>query len=294
MVSQGQSSSVSAPVIPTYGNSQSSDYEAFYQMKNDYDQWLLDQKAQAADDEEVKSALASMEELMAEAKIGHNKNAEFMAMMLFFYQVMPNLMQQQQDNITALADSQNIDSDLRNFVTNIQGDINSGYTNSSGGAGSSYTINQPTAEDIMGNIADLKQWTTFLSTTSCNGTTPLDASDADNLLSNMSSIATSIGDTYTPGGSNFNTIAITVENTINGIYGEQPNNPQFQANQQTVSSIQQNLQQANSTTSSIATTTQTTEQFFVNQYNQFTGIDNSLQQSYASTNNSMVNNQKSN
>jgi hypothetical protein len=44
----------------------------------------------------------------------------------------------------------------------------------------------------------------------------------------------------------------------------------------------------------MSTTTQTIEQFYTNEYNQITGIDNSMQQSWVSGQTSMINNQKAN
>ena len=336
-------------------------------MQTDYDQWYSDEQTMQQDEESLATAIADL----VNVSHGHNYNATFEAMMMFFTQVFPDVLNIQQDQLNTLSDTQNISSDLRSFVTSIQNDSNtlSGanlYTNTpsngnpswSGpnwpGAGGEY-LNA--AHDFYGNTCDLYAWAHFLgSPDSVQGlsganapSSALSSSDAEQITGYSVSIANEIlnpwsgayasapaaglsvsgtGANILTDNNNINWMNETIQNpsSPNGIFPNvtTPHNgfniayvlwlssqnisynttlgsSTTTANQPTVwtdntplKDIQQDLQQDNSSTSSLATTTQTTEQFYTNQYNQLTGIDNSMQQNFVEEISAIIQNESPN
>lgn len=290
-------------------------------IENDVQQWLNDQAQIGVDESDLQTALAQMEK---EAKSGN----VFGAMMVFFTSVFPDVLTYQQDTMNTLADSQNIASDLRAFATSIQNDFNASAglspTTVVNGQVEPNQAALDNAKDLFNNTNDLNSWATFLSNpqsgfpwTSAN--CPLDHSDGLTITSQMSGIVSAFGGSngeQVQTGWNYNNGTWTAINTSvswsdsdegssmaaalyawnnttnlpsNAPSGTTPPNVP-PANQ--VKEIQGNLQQANSAVSTMATTTQTTEQFYTNQYNQLTGIDNSIQQNTISEESSFVTNQK--
>lgn len=268
-----------SPFDPNNQNDDPGNYANDQQIASDVNQWLADQNQMSLDKTAIETALANL-------KSG-SPDAIFAALMAFFMQIFPDVLNYQQDNMNSLADSQNISSDLRGFVNSIQNDFNEGASISAG-----------QAADLNNNAQDLFNWTNYLDGTSTtpgpwSGAPPLDPTDGGQINQMISGIASEFGGT---GGS----ATVLPTNWAGNIApdmntwftppapgGTGPANPAPQ-----IKAIQGDLQQANSSVSTMATTTQTSEQFYTNQYNQLTGIDNSMQQNSASEVSSFVTNQK--
>lgn len=336
----------------------------------DYDQWYTDEQTMQQDEESLAAAIADL----VNVSHGHNYNATFEAMMMFFTQVFPDVLNIQQDQLNTLSDSQNISSDLRSFVTSIQNDMNTIsqsqlYTNNptSGNPSWSSRPNWTAAGDgdasfdFYGNTCDLYAWAHFLSSSSstnglsANISSPLNVSDANQMEQYSVGIANEIVNPWgtssysvtfnvknnnilnddqgnlwftdpasnptTPSGATSNpfptppsgqdyigfNVAYAIwlsSQTIN--YNTNPppapsgggnplsTQPGVWTDNNPIKTIQQNLQEDNSATSSISTTTQTTEQFYTNQYNQLTGIDNSMQQNFVEEISAIIQNESPN
>lgn len=295
-------------------------------IQNSVQQWLDDQAQVGIDKQAIDAAIAQME-----ADITHGNNV-FGAMMIFFSSIFPDVLTYQEDTMNTLADSQNISSDLRSFVTQIQKDFNTGATLDPNGSGSASA--NANAIDLYNNTQDLKSWTDFLDRAQSglwtSKTCPLDASDGETISNSLKDIEGAFGGgsasgvqvqtgwnwgpgpnngpdqwnpTYTTvnwtskdGGAgmatamwnwNNSTALPTTGTPPSGTPGPTPPQPATE-----IKEIQGDLQQSNSSVSTMATTTQTTEQFYTNQYNQLTGIDNSMQQNTISEESSFVTNQK--
>jgi len=295
---------------PTDPNNQTDDrnnYANNQQMGADVTQYQQDQASMAADISALHQALNNMA-----AELANNPQDAGLALMTFFTQILPDVLGIQQDQMNVLADSQNIASDLRSFVTSAQTDFNAGAN-----------VTSAQTQDLYDNSMDLSNWTSYLSNSANfpdasnpgkNFTPPLDPTDAGQ-IQNM---VTSIGQQFShydnssksnksdwgPDGTGNNWAGQMVRDMATGWGGTNGDpfipgwfappasgaNPTSPATQ--IKAIQGDLQQANSAVSTQATTTQTQEQFFTNQYNQFVGVTNSLQQSFASENTASVNNQK--
>jgi len=272
---------------PTDPNNQTDDrnnYANNQQMGADVTQYQQDQASMAADISALHQALNNMA-----AELANNPQNAGLALMSFFTQILPDVLGIQQDQMNVLADSQNIASDLRSFVTSMQSDFNTGAL-----------ATQGDMTDLYLNADSLNYWTGYLSNSANfpdpanpgkNFTPPLDPTDAGQIQNMMSDIQEKFSHGTEGQGADWGNptqMAADMSNWFSAPpSGANPTSPATQ-----IKAIQGDLQQANSAVSTQATTTQTQEQFFTNQYNQFVGVTNSLQQSFASENTASVNNQK--
>jgi hypothetical protein len=239
------------------------------ELQKDYDTWQADQEQLKEDLQQVLAMLDKMQK----AEHGGKFDSVSIALSMAFTCVLPTIFSEKEDNLNQLSDSQNIASDLRRYVTLIQNDFNSIGNGASAPTGSA-GVNKMNQE-----IQSLENWTSKLS----QDGGPLDPTSAGQLTTALTDITTQLsGKTDTDVWNWFN------PPTPDPSKPPQPSTTQF------LKAIQGDIQQSNSSVSTLSTTTQTTEQFYVNQYNQITGIDNSIQQSWVSGQGVMVNNEKSN
>jgi hypothetical protein len=251
-------------------------------ISNDVQQWIDDQQSLSAIATDIQIALAGMEKEL------HSGNV-FGAMMMFFTQIFPDVLSYQEGTMNVLADSQNIASDLRAFATQAQNDFNTAAQDAGNVTGTDL------AHDLYDNVEDLNQWAQYLSTPNSywNATNcPLDVNDATT-IEDQTNTTTGIGSYFGTNGAdwgNFTNMTNDMNSWFTAPSGSSSNPPASPA--PAIKGIQGCLQQANSAVSTMATTTQTTEQFYTNQYNQLTGIDNSMQQNTISGESSFVTNQK--
>ncbi|NDD58245.1 MAG: hypothetical protein EBZ47_03200 [Chlamydiae bacterium] len=241
------------------------------QMQNDVNQWYADSQKISIDESAFYAALAQMNELAAEGKTD-------LALMYLFTSVFPAMLSFQEDTITLLADSQNISSDLRNFVSCAENDFN---------AGGSASPEQ--MADMYNNVQSLNSWASYLSSDnpgywSAGSGAPLSATDAANIEDDCNTIAGVFGTTDWGNPAN-------MSNDVKSWFSE-PTSSDNAIPSQNIKTVQGAFQQANSAVSSISTTLQSQEQFYIDQYNQYVGIDNSMQQSECTQNAAFVNNQK--
>jgi hypothetical protein len=243
---------------------------------------------------------------MKKAEQGGHYDSVSVALQMAFMCVFPTIFSEKEDNINQLSDSMNISSDLRKYVTQIQNDFNNASTISSNTPGTTPSAN---AQDLYDRVTDLNRWVNFLQdpSSACNGVTALDATDASNITNAIGDIKNQ----FTHQGKDASGNPITINDWTNKDYGNMAQDminwnsttpvtpptggtPIPPAPAPQIKAIQGDLQQANSSVSTMSTTTQTIEQFYTNEYNQITGIDNSMQQSWVSGQTSMINNQKAN
>lgn len=284
------------PFDPNNQNDDPANYKNDQQITNDVQQYIDDQNQMSADYAAIQTALANLFPAG-----GHmSPDQIFAALMAFFMQVFPDILSYQEGNMNLLADSQNISSDLRGFVNSIQNDFNTGAN-----------ATAADMQDMINNTQDLSNWTTFLSSKNSAWTTPpLDPTDAGQINQQLTDIENQFthqdNSTTSPNPNPIINDWGNAQNMANDMTGwpsstsggaipgwfsnPDTTNPANPAPQ--IKAIQGSLQQANSSVSTMATTTQTSEQFYTNQYNQLTGIDNSMQQNSASEVSSFVTNQK--
>ena len=284
--------SLYSSTIPSPGNPTNPSGDSLWtKLQDDYNQWYEDQQ-QIQDD--LTQVLAMLDK-MKKAEQGGHYDSVSVALQMAFMCVFPTIFSEKEDNINQLSDSMNISSDLRTYVTSIQNDFNNAPTESTTvPAGSTQSPAETNAQDLIDRVTDLNRWVNFLQNSSSgfNGVTAIDATDATNITTAISDITTAFGKDW---GCSAN-MATDMTNWNNPTPVTPPSGgtpiPPEPAPQ--IKEIQGDLQQANSSVSTMSTTTQTTEQFYTNEYNQITGIDNSMQQSWVSGQTSMINNQKSN
>jgi hypothetical protein len=236
-------------------------------LQKDYQTWQDDQEQLKEDLEQVLAMLDKMQK----AEHGGKFDSVSIALSMAFTCVLPTIFSEKEDNLNQLSDSQNLASDLRRYVTLIQNDFNSI------GKGTSAPTGSDGVNKVNGEINRLEEWVDRLS----QDGGPLDATSAGQLTTALTDITTQLS------GHN----DTDVWNWFNPPTIPDPSQP---STIQILKTIQGDIQQSNSSVSTLSTTTQTTEQFYVNQYNQITGIDNSIQQSWVSGQGVMVNNEKSN
>jgi hypothetical protein len=263
---------------PKDGSSQS--YEIAEQNMEDAVNQLILDRAQMTKD--LGALLEALEKMKEEIKNGHAD----IALMMAFTTIFPAIFQYKQDNMVQLADSENIASGLRSFVNNAATAFNQkGLPN-----------NSPTdpkddaAKDLYDNVTALSAWSQYLSTAQngewTSSTLPLDPTDAQNIKSSCDNIANQ----FTADWGNTAKMNSDMVNWYTAPTDDGKTPPAEPATQ--IKAIQGALQTSNSAVSTLATTTQTQEQFYTNEYNQITGITNSLQQSQATQTGTLVHNQK--
>jgi hypothetical protein len=267
-------------------------------LQQDTEKLFSDQQQMAADYAAIGAALTNMETAM---KSGNTQEI-FMALQVALYQIMPDIESYQGDNIQQLSDAQNISSDLRTFGTDGQNAFNDTSGNSAaalfdntqdliGGDannnGSNYNFNVTvTVTNSSGQVVvndQSESWIQLLDGDTTGGlanvwgsnTTALDTNDAATILGSLQSIETQFGGTNGSGGSWGNTSEMAT--TIAGWYNQSNTDPAMPQAQ--IKTIQGAYQQITQSVSTLATSIQTNEQFYTQQFNQVLGIDNNMLQS---------------
>jgi hypothetical protein len=217
----------------------------------------------------------------------------FMALMVALYQIFPAIEAYKGDNIKQLADSENVASDIRSFVTGAETAFND--TSGNGATNLYYYVHDlneaPVSITINGQTTNYNNWLALLSDQPSSGpqiwggNPALDPTDESYVVQSFSDINTEFGQ-----GVWGNTGSMATE--IKNWYTISNQNPEAPASQ--IKSIQNDTQQANQSVSTLATSTQSNEQFYTQEFNQIIGIDNDLLQGQAQQNTNIVQNQKSN
>jgi hypothetical protein len=258
------------------------------QLASDAQQLWNDRQQMEDDYNAIQAALTQM---LADLK-SKDPTSVFMALMVALYQIFPAIEAYKGDNIKQLADSENIASDLRTFITGGETAFNkTDGSNASdlfyfiqdlNGDGSTSTYNvQGTANGTSFN----ESWLSFLTDKTIWGSnTPLDATDEAYLVQSVADIKSQFGADWGNTAKMQSDIA-NWYNQSSTTMGEPA--PQIKA-------IQGDCQQATQAVSTLATSTQTNEQFYTQEFNQIIGIDNSLLQGEASQSTALVQNQKTN
>lgn len=271
-----------------------------------------DRLALAAELAAIRTALDQME---ADLK-SPDKEKVFQAMMIALNQVFPAIEQYKGDNVKQLADNENIASDIRGFITSAQSAFNDttvknntnnadwirgnkiyqsleplydSTTNVEVAMKVSFTapgISGETQESWLDLLMDKRLW---------GDNTPLDQTNCDYLKESIGSIQGQFvkdGKSFWTAGSAGDIGAAVAwwyqTSTQPGPKGEAPV-PSAQ-----LKAVQGALQQSTQSVSTQATSLQTQEQYYTQEFNQLIGIDNSIKQNEATQVTTLVKNQKSN
>ncbi len=279
---------------------------------------LLTDRAQMAQD--LSAIGTALEQMLHDLQSG-DPNKVFTAMMVALYQIFPAIEAYKGDNIEQLADSENVGSDLRSFITGAQASFNTacGTAPNQDAANDLYNYihdldgNAPISVSYNGTTYTYSNWVSFLSDTSgssgsfwqaINMTPPLDTDTASYLDQATAGIKEQFDNPGDPGStppippvdvwgqSNFGDYISDLYNTsIGNTSGIE--NPLTQTGaMQSIKSVQSELQQSTQSVSTMATSVQTNEQFYTQEYNQILGIDNNLLQGESKQDSNFVQNQK--
>lgn len=235
------------------------------------------------------STFKSFLEQLATVLESQDPNAIQIMFMELSSNVLNPMLNMKGDNIGILSASMQLSSDLKAFTNQLQNDF---YSNAQ-------TANPESMTDFLTAYNYLQQDITTLEEPYNGGSSPLDPSTAGNIASNLSEIKTQFGTDWGNAAAMATDINTWLSSTAttpsdNPIPGGNINPPIPNDPYNQVKTITGDFQQVNSNVSTYSTTTQTSMQFFVNEYNQCMGIDNSTQQSLMTGIAAMVNNQKTN
>lgn len=267
---------------------------------------------------ELDSIQAALQQMEADAK-SPDKGKVFMAMMVAITQVFPAIEEYKGDNIRQLADNENVASDLRAFVTSAQAGFNDTTkdTTDAHGAGNGADMtrgvriyqslaglfglspdgNNPPDFDEMNvhftinGVHKSESWLNLLTDTDVWGSaTPISLANKGYLTQAIGNIEGEFGNNWVDKMDNVTAMGHTVWQWQQASLTPQPSGPPIPSAE--LKSVQSDLQQGTQATSTQATSLQTQEQYYTQEFNQITGVDNSIKQSQASQVTTLVHNQR--